>query len=625
MYVLFLLMLAGFGTAAEAQTRTPTGLRATPPTYLSLSGLYIGPRAGLGFYGGDDEAANIRRSNRPGYGAELSWQAGPHFALVADYFKARYPRIQDEPTLQTLRLMARYTLTHGWFDPYFLIGGHATLGGAKDAYGPVGGVGIAIRLASWVQVYNEVSINFTFPDRALDNHIGGSDFDLTGALSFGFRFRGLGGSSAPRRPPLTTTNPPSDTPEPIPSDDVVFNDVDLPSPPPLAAGYTWVVAAFSDVSQADSALATYINQGYEGQIVPVRERGQQQYRVTLGRYRNREEAAIVRTNLPSGTWLLFTTFDAPTDVETTPPITDPVTPDPEPIADTPTPEPVTDASTDVDATAPPVDPPAEEPEAPEETAPPAPPLPTPEPVTVNFPVDPAPSGEQEETTPIPSPTTDSPIFEPVPDPTPVDPPTVPAPKPQPDPPATTQPQDDYYTLVIAALSSRERAEAELRTYVQRGYEGQVLETIKNGRPLYRVVLGRYASEEAAQAVRQSLRTDNWILAVPGTASAQTTPTPRQTSPPPPAPLPDTPAPQTTQPSASTGYFTWVVGVFGGQTKARGILRNYTDEGHTGQVLLFQKGARTLYRVTLGRYPSEEEAESLSTSLPRDAWLLFVEE
>lgn len=583
-------LLAFSPAQAQSDTRTTAPRPYYTPSAMPSGGLFFGLRYGTNYYGGDLDAANYQAENDAGIGLELSYQLGRRLALAFDYQRGGYPKIDETAALTSARLLGRFTLSNGYADPYLIAGAHRTSTESQSVFGPTGGLGLAVRLTSWLQLYNEASFNFILDDTAIDGAAGGSSFDLTGSVAVGFRIRGFGGrtpapavvpalpvrsaeatpaSSEPARAsddPMaaasedTASNTAESTAEParvVPAEDSATSEPDVPSvpayaEPKLTEGYTWVVASLTSQPKADSLLVSYRGQGYPGQLIESVVNGKPHYRVTIGRYVTRPEAVTVKDALPSHAWLLRAPFasDEPMVVETRQPETQELETQPletkEPAAP--------DAST-----------PAEE-------------------------------IAQEDASPAE---------------TPVEKTALPAPdsKTAADA-AALAPKDAFYTLVVGSYNSRRHAERALYDYLKEGHAGQVVSAYTDGEARFRVTLGRYDSKSAAEQAQLDLPVTPWIM---------------RTNPKAVAPKPAAP---TTAENAER-YFTWVLGAYARRSDAQRLLTGYQEDGYEGQIVVTQSRGRLLHRVTLGRYSTREAARSRRSiarlpALPAGAWVLEVE-
>ncbi len=91
--------------------------------------------------------------------------------------------------------------------------------------------------------------------------------------------------------------------------------------------------------------------------------------------------------------------------------------------------------------------------------------------------------------------------------------------PSPGGPQRFSPADGDYAWIVASFPSRGEAEVELRRYLTAGARGEVVAAAVNGRPAYRVAIGRYVSIAEARSSRSELPgfapVDAWIRNVRG--------------------------------------------------------------------------------------------------------------
>jgi hypothetical protein len=173
--------------SAVGQTAEPFDRRRPAP------GFHLGARLGVSYYGGDLEAANAEsEAARRAFAGELIWHPSPRWGLVLGYQEGEYARILDTVELQTAQVLIRFSPSIGILSPYFQAGAHRTYGGFDTASGPAGGIGLSFGITRKFYVFAETSINFAFPDDAIDGADDASSFDLLGFVGGGIRVANLG-------------------------------------------------------------------------------------------------------------------------------------------------------------------------------------------------------------------------------------------------------------------------------------------------------------------------------------------------------------------------------------------------------------------------------------------------
>jgi cell division septation protein DedD len=78
-------------------------------------------------------------------------------------------------------------------------------------------------------------------------------------------------------------------------------------------------------------------------------------------------------------------------------------------------------------------------------------------------------------------------------------------------PPATQPQSTGFTVSFAALLSEDKAQEVARSINVNGVPAHVVSTTTAGSPIFRVVMGPYATHDEAAKVGRASKRDFWIF------------------------------------------------------------------------------------------------------------------